>query len=106
MAITYTWNFSQFDIAPTQDELTDVVVVVHWRLTAVDGDYVASNYGTAQLLSPNPSDFTPYDSITFDETVEWVRSSIDVASVEENLASQIERLRNPPVVSMKPPFDS
>lgn len=106
MAISYIWNFSQFDTAPKKDDFTDVVIVVHWRLTAVDGDYSASNYGTVTLSDPNPADFTPFSKITFDETVEWVSGAMDVAAVKENLSSQIDALKNPPVVSMKPPFDS
>jgi hypothetical protein len=106
MAITYTWNFSQFDTAPKKDDLDDVVVVIHWRLTAVDGDYSASNYGTVELSVPSPDDFTPFSDITFDDTVRWVNGAMDVPAIEESLSNQIDTLKNPPVVPMKPPFDS
>ena len=32
---TYTWSFPQFDTAPSEDGLTNVVKTIHWRLDAV-----------------------------------------------------------------------
>ena len=105
MAITYTWNFSQFDTAPTTDALDDVVVAIHWRLTAVDGNYSASNYGTVALSDPSPDEFTPFSDITFDRTVQWMNGAMDVPAINENLSNQRAALKSPPVVPMKPPFD-
>lgn len=106
MAVTYDWSFSQFDTAPSKDGLTDVVVVVHWRLTAVDGVYVESSYGTTNMPDPNPAEFTPYDQITKDQTIEWMNGILDVPAMKENLAIRIEQQKNPPIVPMTPPFDN
>jgi hypothetical protein len=106
MAITYDWSFSQFDTAPSKDGLTDVVVVVHWRLTAIDGEYVDSSYGTVTMPDPNPADYVPYDQITKDLTIEWVSGILDVPAIEANLALRIEQQKSPPVVPMVPPFDN
>ena len=106
MSITYDWTFSQFDTAVNQDGLSDVVVVVHWRMTAVDGEYIASNYGTVQLPPANPNEFTPFENITKEETIEWVTGAMDVDALKENLAKQIEDQKSPPVVPLPPPFAS
>jgi len=106
MANTYDWTFTLFETAPSQDSLSDVVIVVHWRLTATDptGAYVVSSYGTATLQSPDPAEFTPFDQITKDQTIEWVSGVIDAAAAKEYLDSQITALIDPPVVPKLPPF--
>lgn len=106
MAITYEWQFSQFDTAPTLDGLTNVVEIVHWRYIAVDDTdgLSAQAYGTANLGIPGPSEFVPFEDITKEMTIQWVSGVIDVPSLETNLATQIATQRNPPIVPMSPPF--
>lgn len=104
MSVTYTWEFSTFEKAPSQDGLTDVVRVIHWRLYAKDAPYVASIYGTVTLPAPDPDDFVAYEDITKQWAIEAVSGSLDIAAMELSLASEIERQKNPPVVSAAPPF--
>jgi hypothetical protein len=42
MAIEYTWTIAQLERNTSDGGVT----VVHWRVSAVDGDYTASSYGT------------------------------------------------------------
>lgn len=104
MAVSYEWIFSQFDTIPSLDGLTDVVKVIHWRINATDGDYMASNYGTVTIADPSPSDFTPYDQITKEQAISWVSSAMDVNSQYESLQNQINLMKNPPTLPMAPPF--
>ena len=101
---TYSWSFPEFDVAKSEDGLTDVVKVIHWRYTATDGEYSAGAYGTVGLGAPNPTDFIPYDQITEQWTIDAVSASLDVPAMQENLAKQIENEKNPPIVPMQPPF--
>jgi hypothetical protein len=43
MAIEYTWTIAQCE----HEVATGGITVAHWRVSAVDGDYSASAYGTA-----------------------------------------------------------
>lgn len=104
MSIAYTWNFPQFDVAKSEDGLTDVVKTIHWRYEAVDGDYIAGAYGSVGLGAPNPQDFIPYDQITEQWAIDAVSASVDVPAMQLNLAGQIEAQINPPIVPMPPPF--
>lgn len=104
MAIVYTWNFPQFDVAKSEDGLTDVVKTIHWRYDAVDGDYTSGAYGTVACGTPNPVDFIPYDQLTEQWAIDAVSASIDVPELQVSLARQIEDQKNPPVVPMQPPF--
>jgi hypothetical protein len=92
MAITYDWS-----IATCEHEVaTGGITVAHWRVSAVDGDYTASSYGTAGF-TPDPSspDFKPYDEVTEAEVLGWVWGSVDKDETEANLAAQIDAQKNP-----------
>lgn len=105
MSIVYTWTFPQFEVAPSEDGLTDVVCVIQWRLDAMDGGYIAGAYGTVALGAPNPAAFTPYDQITEQWAIDAVSSLIDLPAVEAALAGEINKKKNPPTVPMAPPFN-
>jgi hypothetical protein len=92
MAIEYTWTIAQCE----HEVATGGITVAHWRVSAVDGDYTASSYGTAGF-TPDPSspDFKPYDEVTEAEVLGWVWGSVDKDETEANLAVQIDAQKNP-----------
>jgi hypothetical protein len=106
---TFKWVVSQMDTAPSEDGLTDVVKVVHWRYQAeqVDGDktYNAEVYGAMACATPSDTDFTAYDDLTFDKVCEWLVAGNDVDAMELNLDTQIENLKNPPIINLPLPWD-
>ena len=106
MTINYEWRFDQFDTKKSYDGLTDVVSVVHWRMTATDDTgTTVSNYGTVTLGDPSPGSFVSYDQITKELVIQWMEDAMDVPKLEENLSSQIYLLNNPITIPTKPPFD-
>ncbi len=109
MATTYKWVVSQMDTAPSEDGLTDVVKVVHWRYQAeqVDGDktYNAEVYGAMACATPSDTDFTAYDDLTFDKVCEWLIAGNNVEAMELNLDTQIENLKNPPIINLPLPWE-
>lgn len=106
MTATFSWTFPQFDVAPTEDGLDNVVKVIHWRLDAVDGTYRAGAYGSVGADAPDPNQFTPYSQITPEWAIAIVSGKVDVEETKRNLEKQIEDQRNPPIVPMRPPFSS
>ena len=108
MATTYKWVVSQLDTAPSEDGLTDVVKVVHWRYQAeqVDGDKVwfAETYGASSVGQPNPQNFVPYEDVTEAEVISWLEEILPVdamqASLEANIALQI----NPVEITLPLPW--
>jgi len=107
---TFKWVVSQMDTAPSEDGLTDVVKTVHWRYQAeqVDGDktYNAEVYGAMACATPSDTDFTAYDDLTFDQVCEWLVAGNDVDAMELNLDTQIENLKNPPIVNLPLPWNN
>lgn len=104
MAIVYTWKFPQFDVIPSEDGMTDVVKIIHWRMAAVDGGYSAEAYGTVTLTAPDPDAFIPYDQITEQWAIDACSSELKVPELQAALAANIEEQKNPPIVPMAPPF--
>jgi hypothetical protein len=92
MAIEYTWTIAQCE----HEVATGGITVAHWRVSAVDGDYSASSYGTAGFTpDPRHPDFVPYADVTEAEVLGWVWGSVDKDETEANLAAQIDAQKNP-----------
>ena len=90
--IEYNWT-----IATCEHEVaTGGITVAHWRVSAVDGDFTASAYGTAGFTpDATAPDFKPYDQITEAEVLAWVWGSVDKDAAEASLATQIDTAKNP-----------
>lgn len=102
----YTWTISSMETAPSEDGLTDVVKTIHWRYKGVDGDYQAEVYSSYSCASPSPTDFTAYEDLTEADVIGWLEAGIDVDAMKENIDSQIENLKNPPIVSLPLPWEN
>ena len=91
MATTFTWNISQLD-----RELADGYVhAAHWRCDAVsselreDGEpYRAGAYGSVGLERPE-SDLIPFDDLTKDQVIGWVKSKLNEAEIEAAIEGQL-----------------
>ena len=97
MAIEYTWTIAQME----RNTSDDFVVVVHYRVNAVDGDYTASTYGTVSYTQEAES-FIPYADLTEATVVGWVKESLGEDTVEAALASQIEAKKAPATITGMP----
>ena len=88
---TYLWTISQMDRL-TADGF---VVTVHYNVSATDGTYNASTYGTVGYQEQPGETFTPYDQLTEAQVVGWVQTSLGKDDVEASLQSQIDAQINP-----------
>ena len=91
--MTITWSISQMD----RNAANGGVTTAHWNVSAVDGDYSASAYGTAGF-TPDASapGFVPYANLTEAEVLAWVwASGVDKDAAEASLAQQIAAQKNP-----------
>ncbi len=107
MAITYDWIFNPLTVKPAEGSLTDVVITVDWRRTAVDGNYASSVYGQVSLGPPNPSNYTAFADLTKAQVQGWVVSILTqevVAQYDASLAQNIADQKNPPTIPLPPPW--
>jgi hypothetical protein len=85
----FTWNVVQMD----RKSADGFVTTVHYNVSAVDGEFTASTYGTVGYTEEGA--FTPYSQLTEAVVVGWVKDSLGQETVEEALAAQIEAQKNP-----------
>ena len=106
MAVTNTWSIAQCEYVLSEDGLTNVINLLHWRLNAEEtvgsGDdavtYHASSYGTQNLGDPDPDNYTPYADVTEAECIAWCQSEMgeeQVQSILDSVAANIELQKNP-----------
>ena len=88
-----TWSILQLD----RNLPDNGVYTAHWSVSAVDGDYAASAYGTASFTpDPTSPNFVPYNQLTQDEVLTWVWSKgVDRFDTESSLVNQIDLKKNP-----------
>ena len=104
MATVINWVVEQLDVKPQEGNLTDVVIVCHWRCNGVDGQYTASVYGTCSFSQPGEP-FVPYESLTEQEVLSWCwNSGVDKDATEANIDTQIANQVNPPIVTPPLPW--
>ncbi len=90
--ITYNWTISQLDRTLPEGG----VVTAHWRVTAVDNNFIASTYSmTSFMPDPDSPTFKPYDELTEADVLSWIWDSMDKGTVEASLAVQIDAQKNP-----------
>ena len=105
MTITNTWNVVQMEAYPEYGGEPDVVFTVHWTLSATDGTYTGSVYGSIGVTLTEGGTFTPFADLTKAQVIGWVHSAMgeeQVAACEAGVAGQIESQINPSVV--RPPL--
>jgi DUF2075 family protein len=102
------WFINQMESLPTDGNLKDFVINVHWNRNAketINGvDYFASVYGSQSFSKDDVTNFIPYEDLTYDIVCGWLDASIDVEALDLNLDAQIENQVNPPIVILPLPF--
>lgn len=78
MAITFTWSIVQLDCFPTLAGKTDVVQLVHWKVTGTDSTHTASTAGCTHIpYAEEGTTFTDYAALTETEVLAWVKAELD-----------------------------
>jgi hypothetical protein len=93
MATEFKWS-----VPMLERHLEDgAVFTAHWRVSASDGDYSASSYGTAGFTyDASAPDFVPYDSLTEATVLGWVwADGVDKDATEAALQAKIDADKNP-----------
>jgi len=109
MAINYTWDCNTVDVYPSDDDHTDVIYVVHWRLNAEDTEsdeeedvYEATVYGTQSIDTSDLSNFIPFEDVTNAIATGWVENAMGeeaVQNLKDSLDANIAEQKNPTSVT-------
>ena len=102
------WFINQMESLPTDGDLKDFVINVHWNRNAketINGvEYFASVYGAQSFSKDDVANFIPYEDLTYEIVCGWLDASIDTEALDLNLDAQIENQVNPPIISLPLPF--
>jgi hypothetical protein len=80
------------------------VVKVHWRYAMTDTDdsgktYYEDTYGIAHYTQDTESEsYIPYEDLTEEIVIDWVKASLDMETIEKNLSEKIERQKKPTIL--------
>ena len=72
MTTEFNWHIAQL-IRHTAD---GVVTTAHYTIDAKDAVYSAGAYGSVGLEQPDPETMIPFDSLSEEIVVEWVKESL------------------------------
>jgi len=79
------------------------VIVAHWTVNKIEGDNIASSYGTVGFTpDPDAEGFVDFDSLTEEMVLEWVQDSINVEAIEAGLDLQLAEMASPSVIAGMP----
>jgi len=101
--MTYDWNCKTVDVYPQAEGETNVVYNVHWVVTGTEEDYTVNSIGTQLLSLDSDVDFIPFEDLTNEIIVGWVKEAIgedQVQAIEDSIANQIIELTNPTSITM------
>ena len=109
MTTATTWNIAQLE----RHTADGIVYAVHYTVDANDGTYSANAYGSVGLEPPDPDSIIPYEDLTEEIVVDWVKEKFSetpeaesqktqLQQIEEGLAAQIEAKKYPTTASGLP----
>lgn len=99
MALTYTWKVTNLKKMDQIEGNTDVIVHTRWVRTGTDESGTTGEFtGATPLRLPEPSgsgDFTPYEELTEEQVIEWIKGEIaSHQGYEEHIVQQITKQIN------------
>lgn len=100
--IKFVWTISALDCEVDKDGLKNVVKTIHWRLLGVnDNNISAELYGAQAVGEPNIDNFKDFDDLEKQDIIDWLNATMDVATLEDNIAQQITLIENPTTVTLQ-----
>ncbi len=104
MATTYT--ITGMDCYPTYQTASDIVFIVYCNASATDGD-ASANWPFSQQLTVGSGPFIPFDQLTEDMVLGWVRDALGAggrAAIDAKLAGILAAQKTPAVASLPLPW--
>lgn len=89
----FNWTISQLE----RKSDNGFVMNIHWRYSLTEDNHKAETY-SVQSFTQESEDFIPFEDITETDVIGWLEASLDVDQLQESLMSQIETMKNPPII--------
>lgn len=89
------WKIEQAE----RDPVTGFVKVVHYSIDMIDENLKAKAQGSIKFQGdPSQDGFVPYDQLTEEEILNWVKNSLGqskISAIEQKFISQFQQHRHP-----------
>lgn len=95
MTVTHTWNVYSTDRVLS----SGVIEMVHYEVTATEGDTSVSEKFSTDLNAPDVTTMTDYDQVTAEQCLGWVKDRLGedvVTDVQERVAAMLSVQQDPP----------
>lgn len=106
--INFEWSFNTLMVKPIENDLQNVLYIVHWQLRGTTENGVfAEQRGSCSLPSPDPNNYIPFTSITKENVEYWVQTSMGfnaVDSIKKSIEEEIRFQTNPPFIQVTAPW--
>lgn len=103
----YIFKINSITLKKSEDNLQNIIQLVDWDYIGIsESGVMASHNIQSPLPPPDSENFIPYESITREEVVEWLKQHGvgDITLLQENIEKQIQEKENPTTVIQKNPF--
>jgi hypothetical protein len=95
----FNWTVTQL-YTQRIESIAGYVVIARYNTTGIDGQFTASLSNIAQFSKSNVSNFIPYEDLTEEIVLGWIKDSLGangIISIEACIQGQIDSQINPPV---------
>jgi len=101
----YKYKITRLDVVNTTN-VNNYVVMAYYQIEGTDGTYTAAIQG-ACTYKVTEGDFIPFEELTEDQVIGWIKTSLGESGVESNqnyIIKEIEEQKNPTPVPHKEPL--
>lgn len=92
MGLTYTWKLEGLKKQNSND-FDNVIIGTRWKVTGTDEDGVHGSFIGAtpfDLSTVDPNNFTPYESLTEEQVLTWVKNTVSGSNSSTNYFGHIK----------------
>ncbi len=98
------WTVERVAVYPVYKDHENLVRTVDWKVTGVEGEYSAIRYGTVGIPYVSENPYVPFESLTQEQIVGWVKDALgadQVALHEAFIDKSILDKLNPSIVNIR-----
>lgn len=104
----YVLKIRSVEIEKSLDNLKDVIDIVEWEYIGIsDRGTIFNHVVRTEIPSPSTENFKPYEKVTRDDVIEWIKqkfTSEDFTELEAYIFKEIEAKENPTRIVKQNPF--
>lgn len=84
-----------------ENGLKNIVKRASWTYTVVDGQYSVRMYKDSYFGDPDLHSYTNYEDLTESQVIDWIKSTINLEEMENDLNQQLNQAKTPSIVKEK-----